>query len=114
MPENNDSDKPENTDKPVDRDIPDTDENNEKSFFSTMKDDFKKGDFPKINVFNFLPPFPAVDAAIALAELNNIFKHNIGKVNKYVDVYTDVEIAKKKNELENLKGGAFTLEDCSF
>jgi hypothetical protein len=88
----------------------------EKSFFSTIKDDFNNGDFPKISILKFLPPFPAVEAALILKQLSELFKNNMSKLNTYADVYTDVEIKKKKDELEKLemKGGAFTLEDCSF
>ena len=74
----------------------------EKSWFSSIKDDFKKGDFPKINVLNFLPPFPAAQATIALMALNKIFQHNLEKVDKYADVYTDVEIKRKGIELKKL------------
>jgi hypothetical protein len=92
----------------------DTEPEKEISWFQQIKSDFKKGSFPKVDPFGFLPPFPAATALQVMASLNTIFQENIGKVNKYANVYIDNEIAKKKHELDLENSLAEQITDASL
>jgi len=81
-------------------------ETNEKkniSWFKIIKSDFEKGNFPKVDPFSFLPPFPAAAALQVMETLNDIFQTNKSKVAKLATVSMDNEIAKKEHEIEEIK-----------
>jgi len=76
---------------------------NDMSWFQIMKNDFEKGNFPKIDPWGFLPPFPAATALQVMATLNDVFQTNKDKVSKLVTITIDHEIAKKKHDIQMLE-----------